>query len=155
MIKVQQASFHVDEEYRRLLEASRSPGAIVTFCGLVRDFSGDQQITAIELEHYPGMTERVLNKIADEARGRWTLDQVHIIHRIGKLAAYEPIVFVGVSSAHRADAFSACEFIMDFLKTQAPFWKKEFTPNGSYWVEAKDSDESAAQRWKNQNLDGC
>jgi len=148
MITVQHDSFHMDQEYQRLLDASSSPGAIVTFCGLVRDFSGGQAVTAIELEHYPGMTEKVLQKIVDEARDRWELDQVRIIHRVGKLAANEPIVFVGVSSSHRAAAFSACEFIMDFLKTQAPFWKKEFTPDGSYWVEAKESDESAAQRWK-------
>lgn len=148
MIKVQQARFEMEVEYQRLLEASRSPGAIVTFCGLVRDFSNHQQVVAIELEHYPGMTEKVLAEIAEKARQRWDIDQVHIIHRVGQLAANEPIVFVGVSSAHRAAAFSACEFIMDFLKTQAPFWKKEHTPDGSYWVEAKDSDTDAAERWK-------
>lgn len=148
MIKVQQGSFEMEAEYQRLLKASRSPGAIVTFCGLVRDFSNNQQIVAIELEHYPGMTETVLGGIANEARERWPLDQLNIIHRVGRLEANEPIVFVGVSSAHRAAAFSACEFVMDFLKTQAPFWKKEITPEGSYWVEAKDSDTNAAQRWK-------
>lgn len=148
MIKVQHARFDMAAEYQRLLAASRSPGAVVTFCGLVRDFSGDQQIIAIELEHYPGMTEKVLGKIVAEAHERWPIDQAHIIHRIGRLEVYEPIVFVGVSSAHREAAFSACQFIMDFLKTQAPFWKKEFTPKGSYWVEAKDSDTDAANRWK-------
>lgn len=148
MIKIQKAPFHMDQEYERLVEASDSPGAIVTFCGLVRDFSAGQQITAIELEHYPGMTEKVLAEIVAQARERWPVDQIHIIHRIGKLAANEPIVFVGVSSAHRAAAFSACDFVMDFLKTRATFWKKEFTPTGSYWVEAKDSDEQAALRWE-------
>lgn len=148
MITVQQAGFEMAVEYQRLLESSHSPGAIVTFCGLVRDFSNNRQIVAIELEHYPGMTEKTLAGIAAEARQRWHIDQLRIIHRVGRLSANEPIVFVGVSSAHRAAAFSACDFIMDFLKTQAPFWKKEVTSDGSYWVEAKESDAEAAQRWQ-------
>lgn len=148
MIKVQQDDFDLGQEYTALRRRSQSPGAIVTFSGLVRDFSGDENITGMELEHYPGMTEKSLDAIAKQARERWQLDQVTVIHRVGKLLPDDQIVFVGVSSAHRGDAFAACEFIMDFLKTQAPFWKKEFTSDGAYWVEAKTSDVQTAERWQ-------
>ncbi|MEX1033267.1 MAG: molybdopterin synthase catalytic subunit MoaE [Cellvibrionaceae bacterium] len=148
MIRIQQKDFDSGEEYRALRARSRSPGAIVTFCGLVRDVSDRQSITAMELEHYPGMTEKSLEETLEQARQRWQVDGATIIHRIGKLLPEEQIVFVGVSSAHRREAFAACEFIMDFLKTRAPFWKKEFTANGSHWVEAKNTDAEAAQRWR-------
>lgn len=148
MIKVQQQDFDLGMEYQSLRARSQSPGAIVTFCGLVRDLSGTTSIIAMELEHYPGMTEKSLQSIADQARERWQLDQVTVIHRVGKLLPDDQIVFVGVSSAHRGDAFVACEFIMDFLKTQAPFWKKEFTRDGAHWVEAKSSDQQSAERWQ-------
>lgn len=147
MIRVQQQDFDLGDEYEALRARSHSPGAIVTFTGLVRELSGNQNITAMELEHYPGMTEKSLQDTADQAGERWKVDQFTIIHRIGKLLPDEQIVLVGVSSAHRGDAFAACEFIMDFLKTQAPFWKKEFTSEGAHWVEAKSSDKKSAERW--------
>lgn len=148
MIRVQTEDFDLGREYQALRQASHSPGAIVTFTGLVRDLSDRQNITAMELEHYPGMTEKSLQAILDEASQRWSIDQVSVIHRVGKLGPDEQIVFVGVSSAHRRDAFAACQFVMDYLKTRAPFWKKEFTPEGAHWVEAKDSDSRAADEWR-------
>jgi molybdopterin synthase catalytic subunit len=150
-IRIQHEDFDLNAEYRALRCDSQSPGAIVTFTGLVRDTSKHQRITAMELEHYPGMTEKSLQAIIDDAKARWDIDQVTVIHRVGRLLPDEQIVFVGVSSSHRAAAFSACEFIMDFLKTRAPFWKKEFTEHGSYWVDAKDSDRDAADRWSEKN----
>jgi molybdopterin synthase catalytic subunit len=153
MIKVQREDFDLKMEYDALRRASQSPGAIVTFTGLVRDVSKQQHITAMELEHYPGMTEKSLQAIIAESAERWPIDRVTVIHRIGRLLPDEQIVFVGVSSSHRAAAFAACEFIMDFLKTRAPFWKKEFTDQGSYWVEAKESDHDAALRWAARKSD--
>ncbi|GAB1256736.1 molybdopterin synthase catalytic subunit MoaE [Aurantivibrio plasticivorans] len=148
MISIQHADFDVSSEYRWLREQSNSPGAIVTFSGLVREIYQDQDIVALELEHYPGMTEKTLQQIIDTANQRWPIDCVKVIHRVGRIEANEQIVFVGVSSAHRHAAFSACEFIMDFLKNDAPFWKKEITPTQTYWVEKKASDESAAAKWQ-------
>lgn len=153
MIRVQREDFDLKAEYDTLRRASQSPGAIVTFTGLVRDLSKQQHITAMELEHYPGMTEKSLQAIVDESAERWRVDQVTVVHRVGRLLPNEQIVFVGVSSGHRAEAFAACEFIMDFLKTRAPFWKKESTEQGSYWVEAKQSDQAAARRWATHNVD--
>lgn len=147
MIRIQRDDFDMGEEYQALRRRARSPGAIVTFTGLVRDLSEGENITGMELEHYPGMTEKSLQAIIDEAAGRWHFDQVTVIHRVGKLGPDEQIVFVGVSSAHRRDAFAACQFVMDYLKTRAPFWKKEFTPTGGRWVEAKQSDHRAAEEW--------
>lgn len=160
MIKVQNEDFTVAEEYAALRCNSSDAGAIVTFTGLVREMikatvaasnatnTQANKLQAMELEHYPGMTLKALSEIEVEARKRWDIDQVRIIHRVGKLLPQEQIVFVGVSSAHRREAYNACEFIMDFLKTKAPFWKKEITNDGAHWVDAKDSDDSAAQRWK-------
>jgi molybdopterin synthase catalytic subunit len=122
-------------------------GAIVTFSGLVRDMHGEQSVKGLFLEHYPGMTEKSLQAIATEAQERWPLRALTIIHRIGELKAGEQIVFVGVSSAHRGAAFSACDFVMDYLKTRAPFWKKSLNSDGDCWVDAKDSDSAASQRW--------
>lgn len=147
MISVQQADFDVGEEYRLLRGVAPDIGAIATFVGLVRDFGDKSLVKAMYLEHYPGMTERVLQEIVDEARNRWPVRDVRIIHRVGKLAASEQIVFVGVNSNHREAAFAACEFLMDFLKTRAPFWKKEITDQGEYWVEGKDTDARRADRW--------
>jgi molybdopterin synthase catalytic subunit len=148
VIRVQREDFDVGEEYETLRKSSHSPGAIVIFNGLVRELSITHTITAMELEHYPGMTEKSLQAIADQANERWQLDQITIIHRVGRLLPDEQILFVGVSSAHRREAFAACEFLIDFLKARAPFWKKEFTPEGSHWVEAKQSDQHAADRWR-------
>jgi len=122
-----------------------SVGAIATFLGTVRGESG--QVSEMALEHYPGMTEKALATIVEEAQSRWAVIDATVIHRIGSLAPCDAIVLVAVASAHRGDAFAACEFIMDFLKTRAPFWKKETTTAGGQWVDARDSDESAAQRW--------
>lgn len=147
VIRVQEEDFDHNSEYDDLRQRSTSPGAIVTFTGLVRELSNNQAIVAMELEHYPGMTEKSLQQIIEEAGRRWEFEAVTVIHRVGRLLAGDQIVFVGVSSPHRREAFAACEFIMDFLKTRAPFWKKEYTPGGAHWVEAKDSDSDAASRW--------
>ena len=147
-IRIQEADFSVDEEYRSLRSAHTSQnGAICTFVGLVRDFGDKEGVTGMFLEHYPGMTEHSLRLIIDQAASRWKLHNVSIIHRVGQLNLSEQIVFVGVSSAHRADAFAACEFIMDYLKADAPFWKKECNDQGSQWVEAKQSDQDRAKKW--------
>jgi len=146
-IQVQSADFNHAEQYSALRDDCPKIGAIVTFCGLMRDFNDGDDVSVLELEHYPGMTERVLAEIIEQARTRWQLEGVRVIHRIGEMTPSDQIVFVGVSSAHRIDAFAACEFIMDFLKTRAPFWKKEKTRDGQRWVDAKDSDNKATERW--------
>ena len=151
-IVIQQADFDLSAEYAALRGQHTQIGAIATFTGLVRDFNlGDQQalasVSGLFLEHYPGMTEKVLGKIVAEAEGRWQLDAVRIIHRVGALGPGDQIVFVGVASAHRGDAFAACEFLMDFLKSKAPFWKREQTADGDRWVETRHSDTLAAERW--------
>ncbi|WP_108649478.1 molybdopterin synthase catalytic subunit MoaE [Dongshaea marina] len=147
MISVQTECFDVSAEHARLAATPQS-GAVVTFCGLVRDFNRSEGVSALTLEHYPGMTEKCLQEIEAQARERWPVNDCTLIHRVGRLEANEPIVFVGVSSAHRKAAFEACEFMMDYLKTRAPFWKKEQSDSGEHWVEAKDSDQQAAERWQ-------
>lgn len=123
-------------------------GAVVSFVGYVRDFNDGLEVSGMCLEHYPGMTEKALGKIVIEAEQRWPLLKVEVLHRVGALEPGEPIVFVGVASAHRQAAFDACNFIMDYLKTRAPFWKKEQTGEGERWVEGKASDNQAADRWQ-------
>ena len=145
-INVQFADFSLQHE-AEALRLDNGVGAIVTFSGLVRDMHDEQPVNGLFLEHYPGMTEKSLHAIAAEAQARWPLRALTIIHRIGKLNAGDQIVFVGVSSAHRGAAFAACEFIMDYLKTRAPFWKKSLLADGESWVDAKDSDEAASKRW--------
>lgn len=147
-IVVQTEDFSLASEYAALCEDNSSDGAVVTFTGLVRDLNQGQRIISLTLEHYPAMTEKALREIVHEARHRWQLGRVRLIHRVGKLNLSEQIVFVGVSSAHRGDAFAACEFIMDYLKTRAPFWKKEQTVKGEHWVEARHADQQKAQQWK-------
>jgi molybdopterin synthase catalytic subunit len=120
-------------------------GAVVTFSGLVRDNGG--QLTAMEIEHYPGMTEKAISAIMEEAVARWGLADALVIHRYGVLRSGEPIMMVATAASHRADAFAAAEFLMDYLKSRAPFWKKEISANGADWVAAKDSDEAALTRW--------
>ncbi|UPQ88717.1 molybdopterin synthase catalytic subunit MoaE [Vibrio sinaloensis] len=139
--------FNVGDEYDALAEGS-SAGAVVSFVGKVRDMNLGDSVTGLSLEHYPGMTEKALNEICDQAEQRWPLLQTRVIHRIGDLDIGDQIVFVGVSSAHRGAAFEACEFIMDYLKTKAPFWKKERTTDSSRWVESRESDAQAAERWQ-------
>ncbi|UJF18700.1 molybdopterin synthase catalytic subunit MoaE [Vibrio sp. SS-MA-C1-2] len=147
MISVQEHDFFIADEYQRLAD-SNSVGAVVTFVGKVRDFNQGDDVKGMRLEHYPGMTEKALEEIVIEAEKRWPLLETRVIHRVGDLDLGDQIVFVGISSAHRDAAFAACEFIMDYLKTRAPFWKKERISEGSRWVEAKDSDDQAAERWK-------
>lgn len=146
-VRLQIEDFDIGTELQKLRQNKNNIGAIASFIGVVREFSTDSNIQAMELEHYPGMTEKALNAIVDEAQDRWDLIDVLVIHRYGILKPADQIVLVIVTSAHRGNAFSACEFIMDFLKTQAPFWKKESTSSGARWVEAKDSDTAAAERW--------
>tara|TARA_R110000796_G_scaffold127333_4_gene242586 strand:+ start:49777 stop:50259 length:483 start_codon:yes stop_codon:yes gene_type:complete len=147
-IVVQSGCFDPGQLLNQLHARQAGIGAVVTFVGYVRDFNLGQDVAGMLLEHYPGMTEKALQGIAAEAAERWPLLGVEVLHRVGQLAPGEPIVFVGVSAAHRQAAFDACHFIIDYLKTRAPFWKKEATPAGSVWVEARASDEAALQRWQ-------
>ena len=148
MIRVQEAPFDAGTEQQALLAGRTDIGAVVSFTGLVRDFNEHPEVSALTLEHYPGMTESALEAIVEEARGRWSLDAVTVIHRVGRLTPGDPIVLVVVASAHRRAAFEACDFIMDYLKTRAPFWKKEHAGDGDYWVSERDSDHLDARRWE-------
>ncbi len=148
MIRVQESVFDAGVEQRALLEGRSDIGAVVSFTGLVRDFNERPEVQALTLEHYPGMTEAALGEIVEQAESRWPLQGVTVIHRIGRLAPADPIVLVVVASAHRRAAFEACDFIMDYLKTRAPFWKKEHTASGDYWVSERDGDHHDARRWE-------
>ena len=145
-VSVQEADFDVGAEIAALTADNDATGAVASFVGLVRNEGN--ALDAMTLEHYPGMTEKAIVAIVAEARQRWSLLGVRVIHRIGRLLPGDRIVLVVTSSKHRGDAFAACEFIMDYLKTQAPFWKKEETGQGASWVEARDSDDEAAARWQ-------
>lgn len=147
MIKVQTEDFDLQVEYDKLREQSRV-GAVVTFSGLVRDCNLGETVSGLTLEHYPGMTEKCLMEIVEQAKQRWDILACTVIHRVGKLNIQDQIVFVGIASLHRQEAFACCEFIMDYLKTQAPFWKKESNEKGqSYWVDARESDNQALLKW--------
>jgi molybdopterin synthase catalytic subunit len=146
-VRIQAEDFDVGRELERLTAADAKAGAVACFVGLVRDLNDATEVRTLTLEHYPGMTEKALAQIIDEARSRWKIHDAIIIHRIGKLEPGERIVLAAVSGSHRGEAFAACEFIMDYLKTRAPFWKKEQTPSGERWVEARASDEEKASRW--------
>lgn len=146
-VRVQTAPFDVEAEVAALRGGDARVGAVVTFLGTVRDINDGTAVATLELEHYPGMTEKALEAIVAEAQSRFEVYGVRVVHRVGPLAPTEPIVLVAVTSAHRADAFDACRFVMDFLKTRAPFWKKERTPDGDRWVDARVSDDDAAARW--------
>ncbi|MEH6579459.1 MAG: molybdopterin synthase catalytic subunit MoaE [Amphritea sp.] len=146
-ISVQAEDFSIGELSERVRSGDASNGAIVTFTGIVREMASGPGLQAMYLEHYPGMTEKALEKIAVQARAQWELGNIVVVHRIGRLALNENIVFVGVGSAHRVNAFKAAQFIMDYLKRDAPFWKKEITEAGEIWVEAKQSDQDAADEW--------
>lgn len=155
MISIQTEDFDLAEEYAALRKQAGDAGAIVTFTGLVREIydanAGDrdaEQIQSLTLEHYPGMTEKSLQEIVASAEQRWDLLATRIIHRVGRLQAGEQIVLVGTASAHRQHAFSAAEYLMDYLKSRAPFWKKQQTGKGSHWVEARESDSDALKRWQ-------
>ena len=145
-VRVQEEAFDVGRELAALTAGRVDVGAVASFVGLVRDRNDGQGISAMTLEHYPGMTQSALEDIVEQAKSRWDLLDVLVVHRYGRLVPGDSIVLVLVSSAHRGEAFSACEFVMDFLKTNAPFWKKEVTPDGARWVEARESDAAAVQR---------
>ncbi len=147
-VRVQTADFDVAAELTAMRKASADIGAVVSFIGQVRDINDGDAVNTLTLEHYPGMTERALAQIELEAQSRWQISNSLIIHRVGTLKPLDQIVLVAVASAHRGEAFKACEFMMDYLKTQAPFWKKESTPEGERWVEAKNSDDQAQSRWQ-------
>ena len=148
MIRVQSEDFSVESVYEELRQRAGDCGALVSFVGLVREFGEDDSIQSMTLEHYPGMTEKALVGIAEQAGERWTLSGTTIIHRVGTLYAGEQIVIVATASRHRRDAFEAAEFIMDYLKTDAPFWKKEHTSDGDRWVEQRHSDVHSSKRWQ-------
>ena len=147
-IRVQEADFDLSTELANIRRNNPRIGAVASFVGVVRDLNDGSSVSGMTLEHYPGMTEKALADIAAEAAARWEVLGCTIIHRVGRLQPLDQIVLVVVASGHRGDAFAACEFIMDFLKTRAPFWKKESTPDGERWVEARDSDDQAASRWR-------
>jgi len=147
-VRVQAEDFDAGRELEALTHGRSDIGALASFVGLVRDANDGRAVGGMALEHYPGMTEAALGDICAQAHARWDILGTLVIHRIGRLAPGERIVLVGVTSAHRGEAFAACEFIMDYLKTRAPFWKKESTPEGERWVEARESDDVAANRWK-------
>ncbi|MGX2967983.1 molybdopterin synthase catalytic subunit MoaE [Ursidibacter sp. B-7004-1] len=150
LIEVQQDPFDQNAIYRWLSE-QHSVGATTLFVGKVREMNLGDNVSGLYLEHYPAMTEKALREIVDEARHRWELQRVAVIHRIGQLYTGDEIVLVGVSSAHRGNAYHANEFIMDYLKTKAPFWKRETTKQGDRWIEGRDSDQQAADKWHNKD----
>jgi molybdopterin synthase catalytic subunit len=150
MVRVQHDDFDVGAELAALRGANPRVGAIASFVGLARDLNDGREVLEMTLEHYPGMTERALEDIVQQARRRWDLIDALIVHRIGTIAPLQQIVLVAVTSMHRNDALEACRFLIDYLKTDAPFWKKERTPDESYWVEARASDEQARASWQEQ-----
>ena len=147
-IKIQENDFDLSAEIAALRKDDPRVGAVVSFLGTVRDMNDGSQVKAMTLEHYPGMTEKALEEILDQAKVRWDIYQTLVIHRVGPLMPEDQIVLVAVTSAHRGEAFAACEFIMDYLKTAAPFWKKEDTLEGARWVDARVTDDAAMERWK-------
>jgi molybdopterin synthase catalytic subunit len=147
-VRVQTADFDCNAEIAALRLADRGIGAVVTFLGTVRDMNDGAAVSEMELEHYPGMTEKALEDIVAQAKTRWDIIDALVIHRVGPLKPLEQIVLVAVAAAHRGEAFRACEFIIDYLKMEAPFWKKEQTPQGARWVDARVSDDKALQKWK-------
>lgn len=146
-ISVQPSAFDPAAEELAIRSGNPQTGAVVTFLGLMRDINEGDAVSGMTLEHYPGMTEKALAAIVDEAAERWQVDAVRLVHRVGSLRPEDPIVLVSVASRHRGEAFRACEFIIDYLKTRAPFWKKEQTSDGERWVEARHSDDQAESKW--------
>jgi molybdopterin synthase catalytic subunit len=147
-VRIQTADFDLSTEIAALRSGDLEVGAIVSFVGTVRDMNDGSQVNSMELEHYAGMTEKALADIIVEAKSRWSIHEALVIHRIGKMLPGEQIVLVAVTGQHRGEAFAACEFIMDYLKTAAPFWKKEATPTGEHWVDARSTDDEAMERWQ-------
>lgn len=152
-ISVQTEPFDIGVETAALSQGRTDIGAVASFIGLARDTNSGSEVHAMTLEHYPAMTEKALTAIVDEALQRWSLLDVTLIHRVGRLLPGDPIVLIIVASSHRTEAFAACEFLMDALKTRAPFWKKEETSEGEHWVDARESDEAAAKRWDDAEND--
>ncbi len=146
-VQVGAADFDAGEEIRRVQALTDSIGGVASFIGAMRSSNEGRKVDAMILEHYPGMTEKALGKIVDEAARRWQLLGATVVHRVGEFVPGDQIVLVVTAASHRGEAFAACEFIMDYLKTRAPFWKKERTSEGDFWVDARDSDEQAADRW--------
>jgi len=146
-VRVQEADFDISAEVAALRADNPKVGAVACFIGTVRDLNEGQTVQTMELEHYPGMTEKALDTIAAQARERWPGSDVLIVHRVGKLLPLDQIVLVATTAVHRAEAFESCAFVMDYLKTQAPFWKKEKTERGEKWVDARESDDAARARW--------
>ena len=146
-VRVQTGDFDIGAEIAAMRRGNPKVGAVASFIGVVRDLNEGDHVAEMTLEHYPGMTEKALEKIVAEARSRWDIYDALVVHRVGILKPGDQIVLVVVTGAHRGEAFEACEFLMDYLKTRAPFWKKERTPDGARWVEARDSDDAAADRW--------
>jgi molybdopterin synthase catalytic subunit len=146
-VRIQEHDFDVSSELAALRAGDKRVGAVATFVGVVRDLNDAAQVSTLTLEHYPGMTEKALAQIVEDAKQRWDIYDALVVHRVGPLSPSDQIVLVAVTSAHRGESFAACQFIMDYLKTRAPFWKKEKTPEGERWVEARASDEDAAARW--------
>lgn len=146
-VRVQEADFDLGFELTVVRAGDPRVGALASFVGLVRDMNDGAGVSEMTLEHYPGMTEKALEAIVTEAKERWDIYNALVIHRVGPLKPCDQIVLVAVTSSHRGEAFAACEFIMDYLKTRAPFWKREATPDGARWVDARDADDSAALRW--------
>ncbi|MBU3550031.1 molybdopterin synthase catalytic subunit MoaE [Polynucleobacter sp. MWH-Berg-3C6] len=151
-IRIQENDFDISAEIAALRKGDPRVGAVVTFLGAVRDINDGSQVKGMTLEHYPGMTEKALQEILDQAKARWDIYQTLVIHRVGPLLPEDQIVLVVVTSAHRGEAFAACEFIMDYLKTAAPFWKKEDTPEGARWVDARVTDDAAMARWSKKSI---
>jgi molybdopterin synthase catalytic subunit len=147
-VAIQYSPLEPEAEQRDLRGANPAVGAVVSFLGLMRDINEGDEVRSMVLEHYPGMTEKSLQSIVDEAKRHWTLDAVRVVHRVGELQPLDPIVLVLVASRHRGEAFRAAEFIIDYLKTRAPFWKKERTVDGERWVDARHSDSEAEARWR-------
>jgi len=147
-VRIQTGDFDAGVEIAALRRSNPKIGAVASFIGVCRDVNDGGAVTKMTLEHYPGMTEKALEKIVAEAKARWKVMDVLVVHRVGELKPADQIVLVVVAGGHRGEAFAACEFIMDYLKTRAPFWKKEETPQGPRWVEARASDDDAAQRWE-------
>ena len=147
-IRIQEKDFDVSTEIAAIRKGDPRVGAVVSFLGTVRDMNEGSQVQELTLEHYAGMTEKALQEIVDQAKSRWDIYQSLVIHRIGPLLPEDQIVLVAVTSAHRGEAFAACEFIMDYLKTAAPFWKKENTPEGTRWIDARVTDDAAMARWE-------
>jgi molybdopterin synthase catalytic subunit len=147
-VRVQTEDFDSGREVALLRKGDARVGAVAAFVGVVRDMNDGSAVADMELEHYPGMTEKAITEIIEQAKSRWQIFDVLVVHRVGRLQPTDQIVLVVVTSAHRGDAFAACEFVMDYLKTRAPFWKKEQTPEGGRWVESRASDDTAAERWR-------